>query len=254
MDNEKLMPMNTESAMLWCPRALRETKDLNSTEKWILIDILNLTSVKGYCYATNEYLAIYNEVEKRTIERTLRKLEELKYIKVEGKGRKRKIFSIKFVIFATNLSQDCDKNVADIDSITNNIYLSNLNIKRDNSSHAREGERCVSQKEKPCKVKKKPGAYSEYTPEQLEFHKAFPERIADDIQVPAYVDIHLLIDSINKSEWLRERHNMSLRSCVNRYRQIINGFYNKVGDEIYFYDGPCDKADNILQDEFGGER
>lgn len=235
--------MNTESPMLWCPRLLRESKDLNPTEKWIFIDILNLTTIKGYCYATNEYLANYNEVDKRTVERTLKKLTDLGYIHVEGQGKRRKIFLLKFAIFATNLSQNCDKNVAPINNITNNIYLSNLNIKRDNNTHARTSEQCVSQKKKKLRQ-------TGYSDKQLQFHKAFPRRIADDIQVPDKIDMQLLIDSINRCPWLKEHDNMSLKSCINNYELIITGAYKQDGDE---WDLSSSKQ-QTWDDFYGGER
>ena len=56
---------------------------LSNNERMLLADIIDLVKKKGYCYATNEYLAKIHHVSTRTISRWLRKLRELAYISIE---------------------------------------------------------------------------------------------------------------------------------------------------------------------------
>ncbi len=56
---------------------------LTNNERMLLADIIDLVKKKGYCYATNAYLAKLHHVSTRTITRWLRKLRELFYITIE---------------------------------------------------------------------------------------------------------------------------------------------------------------------------
>lgn len=62
------------------------------------------------------------------------------------------------------------------------------------------------------------------SPEQKLFIKAFPAR-AIDCEVPDEVDMEKLIYNIQRSKFLRNAHNMSLKSCcIKFYKQIMAGW------------------------------
>ena len=63
--------------------AVRLDERLSNNERMLLADIIDLVKKKGYCYATNAYLAKLHHVSPRTITRWLRKLRELLYITIE---------------------------------------------------------------------------------------------------------------------------------------------------------------------------
>lgn len=62
---------------------VRLDERLSNNERMLLADIIDLVKKKGYCYATNAYLAKLHHVSPRTITRWLRKLRELLYITIE---------------------------------------------------------------------------------------------------------------------------------------------------------------------------
>jgi len=73
-----------ENGYAICPNEWIE--DLRITKRGllpILLKISSLTAEKGYCYASNEYLAKYFNVYITTISKQIKKLEQLGYIKIE---------------------------------------------------------------------------------------------------------------------------------------------------------------------------
>lgn len=71
------------SSSLQVSETVRLDERLSNNERMLLADIVDLVKKKGYCYATNEYLAKLHHVSPRTITRWLRKLRELLYISIE---------------------------------------------------------------------------------------------------------------------------------------------------------------------------
>ena len=65
---------------------------------------------------------------------------------------------------------------------------------------------------------------SSLSPKQLKFKESFPQRKID-CEVSEQIDIDLLIQKIKESEFLNQVDNMSLKSCISRYDQIINNYY-----------------------------
>lgn len=61
------------------PRILFNDRNLSKTDCSVLGLIISLTLKNGYCYASNEYLADYVKVSKRTISDSLSKIKRLKY-------------------------------------------------------------------------------------------------------------------------------------------------------------------------------
>ena len=82
--------------------------------------ICSMTRLKGYCWASNEWFAKQFNKTKRTIQRSLRELQEAGYIRIEngdgGPGR-REIYPLignhdkNVTVTMTKMSRDHDKNV-----------------------------------------------------------------------------------------------------------------------------------------------
>ena len=77
--------MAKEFTGVWVPIEIYQDKNLNPTDKFILADILTLTEY----YKSNDTIAIEVGVSKRTATRSIKKLEELGYIKTYFNGRSR---------------------------------------------------------------------------------------------------------------------------------------------------------------------
>ena len=74
------------------PRILFNDRNLSKTDCSVLGLIISLTLKNGYCYASNEYLADYVKVSKRTISDSLSKIKRLKYIIVKYENNNRRIY------------------------------------------------------------------------------------------------------------------------------------------------------------------
>ena len=98
---------------------------------------------------------------------------------------------------------------------------------------------------------------------QLKFHRAFPDREIDcDWPISGY-DIDKVIEEINKSSFLMNAKNLSLRSCLKHYNYIVSGGYRdsrdlvlgqkqlqaqKMMQDMYF-DTPSDSALKRITEE-----
>ena len=95
-------------------------------ELGLLLIISSLTAEKGYCYASNEYLAKIFKTNVFTISRKIKKLEEKKYIKIEYEKKGCLVTSRK--IRLTKMSTMIDENVnRAIDENVKDNNISNLN-------------------------------------------------------------------------------------------------------------------------------
>ena len=78
------------------PAFVRRCKDLEPAAKILYGDISALCNEKGYCFATNAYLAKINYVDERTVQRWLESLKKNNFINVEvtkkGFQTKRRIY------------------------------------------------------------------------------------------------------------------------------------------------------------------
>lgn len=106
-------------------------KDIKN-ELGLLLIISSLTAEKGYCYASNKYLASIFETTEETISRKIKTLQEKNYITVEyeKKGceiinRKLRLTKISIVDYQKYQSS-IDKNVKE-----NNIMINNISINRE---------------------------------------------------------------------------------------------------------------------------
>ena len=116
-------------------------------ELGLLLIISSLTAEKGYCYASNDYLAKIFETSVVTISRKIKTLEEKKYIKIEYEKKgclviSRKIRLTKMLTAINkNVNRTINKNVKEnnISNINNtNNNNNNYNYIYNNSSSSDE--------------------------------------------------------------------------------------------------------------------
>ena len=116
-------------------------------ELGLLLIISSLTAEKGYCYASNDYLAKIFETSVVTISRKIKILEEKKYIKIEYEKKgclviSRKIRLTKMLTAINkNVNRTINKNVKEnnISNINNtSINNNNYNYIYNNSSSSDE--------------------------------------------------------------------------------------------------------------------
>jgi len=69
-----------------------KSKKINSTEKLVYGVITSLANNKGYCYASNEYIANKINLSKRSISKAISDLKKANYIRVENDEYQRKIY------------------------------------------------------------------------------------------------------------------------------------------------------------------
>jgi len=118
------------------PANLRYDDRLSASEKIFFSEITALTTVYGYCFATNKYFTNLYNCDQRTIRRWLERLEELGYIKVEViKDEKQTILERRIYLQTNEIGTDKnvrrgrDKNVlrgTDKNVLYNNIYYNNI--------------------------------------------------------------------------------------------------------------------------------
>lgn len=108
------------------PWILFNDRNLSKTDCSVLGLIISLTLKNGYCYASNEYLADYVKVSKRTISDSLSKIKRLKYIIVKYENNNRRIYLNTEKIPtkpANHVAKNCDDMVAETcDHNINNKY------------------------------------------------------------------------------------------------------------------------------------
>lgn len=84
--------LKLESEFIMTPRILFNDKNLTKTDIIVLSLILSLALKNGYCYARDDYLTEYINSSVRTINYSLSKLKNLKYIIVKYENNKRRIY------------------------------------------------------------------------------------------------------------------------------------------------------------------
>jgi DNA-binding transcriptional ArsR family regulator len=78
MKNENLP--NYYSVLMPC---VRYSRSLSWFDKILFSEIVALTNVKGYCYAHNNYFEKVFNISKSTVTRSIKRLEQEKFIKTE---------------------------------------------------------------------------------------------------------------------------------------------------------------------------
>lgn len=95
-------------------------------ELGLLLIISSLTAEKGYCYASNEYLADLFETTETTISKKIKSLETKQYIKITYKKRGCEIIS-RQIRLSKKKTDDCQKRKPTIveNNKDNNISINN---------------------------------------------------------------------------------------------------------------------------------
>ncbi len=70
------------------------SNSINSTDKLVYGVIKALANNKGYCYASNEYIAQRVNLSKRTITNSIRSLKQANYIRVETVNYQRQVYIV----------------------------------------------------------------------------------------------------------------------------------------------------------------
>lgn len=96
-------------------------------ELGLLLIISSLSAENGYCYASNDYLSNLFKVEKETISRKLKKLEDKNYITIEYEKKGCEIVFRKIRLTKISI-HDCLKNQSTIDEKVKENNISNNNI------------------------------------------------------------------------------------------------------------------------------
>lgn len=116
------------------PAQVRYSKVLTSFEKILYSELSCLTTVKGYCYATNSYFAKIYDCSTKTISRSFSNLEKNGFIKIQllkktsGEIVQRRIFSLASSPFDVKpMDKSGSENIIKNNNI-NNIILSKNSI------------------------------------------------------------------------------------------------------------------------------
>ena len=115
-------------------------KDIKD-ELGLLLIISSLTAEKGYCYASNDYLAKIFKTNVVTISRKIKILEEKKYISIEYEKKgclviSRKIRLTKMLITINkNVNRAINKNVKDNNTNINNTNINNKKERKKETSY-----------------------------------------------------------------------------------------------------------------------
>lgn len=101
-------------------------------ELGLLLIISSLTAEKGYCYASNSYLAKLFQIDEVSVSRKIKKLERKKYITIEYEKRGAEVTRryIRLTKMLTDRYQKCkstiNKNVKENNISNNIISIKNL--------------------------------------------------------------------------------------------------------------------------------
>lgn len=120
-------------------------------ELGLLLIISSLTAEKGYCYASNNYIAEKMGTREETISRKLKKLQEKGYIDIEYKKKGCEVTSR--IIRLTKMSiHDCEKCQSTIDeNVKENITSINITNKKEIYKERKFEKPTLEEVEEYCK-------------------------------------------------------------------------------------------------------
>lgn len=157
--NEEASPIVHPSYYAIITAEVRYCKNLEAPAKLLYGEITALSDIKGYCWATNRYLADLYDVDIRTIQRWLSSLEEEGFIRIEcvtnSFNSKRKIFINHNFQKSLTERQKCHPPMTDLSpppdkNVTHSITKSTTSIKDVVSPDAPNGDAgALPQREKP---------------------------------------------------------------------------------------------------------
>lgn len=132
------------NGFLICPHKWASDKEIKN-ELGLLLIISSLCSKKGFCYASNEYLANLFQEDTTTISRKIKKLESKNYIIINYKKRGFEIIT-REIRLAEMLMDDLQKCQSSIDdfangSISKNAKENNISINNINNNKREREER-----------------------------------------------------------------------------------------------------------------
>lgn len=115
------------------PRIILSDENLSSTDKLLMGLIISLTLNKGYCFATNKYLAKSMNASKRTINYSLANLKRERWIIIKNINNMRKIYlnpKRGLTINADEVASGCiSSNAVNCNYNKNNEYINNYKNK-----------------------------------------------------------------------------------------------------------------------------
>jgi hypothetical protein len=166
------------------PANVRYDKNLSDKAKLLYGEITALTSVEGYCWATNKYFAELYDVSERTVTRLIAQLEEGKYIRVEltknGYKTVRKLYLTEvdknvYVEEDKNVYADIDKNVyVEVDK--NVVHINTSFINTSNNTSLNDLTILCENEPKPKKAKKPSIPKSQLEQEFEDLWKLYPNK------------------------------------------------------------------------------
>ena len=128
---EKIIP-NFYSIL---PSSIRYDKKLSWFDKVLYSEITALTNYKGYCYAFNSYFENVFNVSQTTVSRSIKNLEQLKYISIEIiKSKNNQVLERRIYILGDKLYKKMDT-----PPIVKNDYYNNL--KKNNTRFNKKNKR-----------------------------------------------------------------------------------------------------------------
>lgn len=84
---------------IFCPGDIQDTPGITHTDIVLYANLYGLFQVRGYCWASNEYLQERLKVSERTLQRSLKNLQDLGLISIEFEEGNRRIFANRPVKF-----------------------------------------------------------------------------------------------------------------------------------------------------------
>jgi len=86
---------------LFCPGDIQDIDGISHTDIVLYANLYGLFQSKGYCWASNEYLSERLKVSERTLQRSLKNLQDLGLILIEFDDGNRRIFATRPVTVVT---------------------------------------------------------------------------------------------------------------------------------------------------------
>lgn len=171
---------------LIAPGEILNVEGITHSDIVVYAVLYGLMQLKGYCWATNSYLAVRLNISERTVQRHLKNLQDLSLIRIESVNALRKIYPVndttKLSQPTTNLTQDTTELSPQNDP---SIFL----IKKDNKKASKadfEKEILEEYKNYPLKKGKTIGVKKLTkqikTPEDLELLKTAIRNYSDEVK------------------------------------------------------------------------
>lgn len=143
--------MKINYSFLPVPRILLSDESLKDKDRMLLGLIIPLTYQKGYCFATNEYLAKELYTSKRTINYSLVNLKKGKWIVIKYVNKRRRIYLNEQKALLINSIEDDDNCNLPIAEYCN--YNRKINNKKNNIRSLKEKEPIWMTESELCSLK-----------------------------------------------------------------------------------------------------